>query len=134
MTRLAAHAASSEATTLLVDDCALLVSSLSRCLGRAGYVVITASTASSAEAKAGPFDCAIVDIELGDDDGVALAERLMRAKKVRRIVFYTGTADCGALRRASELGPVVLKDGLFAELILAVAGQVASAHRFHQGD
>jgi DNA-binding NarL/FixJ family response regulator len=81
----------------------------------------------------GPFDCAIVDIELGSADGIALAQRLMRAGKVRRVVFYTGSTDCGALRRASELGPVVLKDELLAELTLALAGQVASPPRCREG-
>jgi DNA-binding NarL/FixJ family response regulator len=110
---------------LLVDDCVLLLQSLARCFVRSGCVVTATSSARGADALSGRFDCGIFDIVLGGDDGVLLAERLLSTEKVRSAVFYTGVADWAALRRASQLGPIVLKERSLEDLMHVVAAQVA---------
>jgi CheY-like chemotaxis protein len=119
----------STTTVLLVDENVLLIKSLSRCFARRGCVVRTALSCAEAEASVGPFDCGVFDVELGSGDGIALAERLLRAEKVRSVVFYTGSADAGALRRASAVAPIVLKESLLNELAEAVSVQVAEVRR-----
>lgn len=110
---------------LLVDDCLLLLQSLARCFVRSGYAVTATSSARAADTLPGPFDCGVFDIVLGGDDGVVLAEHLLITGRVRSAVFYTGVADWAALRRASELGPIVLKEDSLEDLMQVVETQVS---------
>ncbi len=116
-------------TILLVEDSSLLASSLARCLARRGYIVRTAATTAEAEASVEkePLDCGIFDIQLGDEDGITLAARLLDARRVRCVVFYSGTIDGLSLDRAAALGPLVHKEEPLEELARAVLAEVERA-------
>jgi len=108
---------------LVVEDDPFLAEALARLFCRRGYVVRVTFTAAQAdrEAQAQPFDCAIVDVVLGDDeDGITLAARLLSAQRIRGAVFYSGVLDGELRRRAANLGVLVDKAARFEELASAV--------------
>jgi DNA-binding response OmpR family regulator len=109
---------------LVVDDEPLLGDALGRLLVRSGYDAQVTFTAEHAEfvASGQTFDCAIIDVHLGEDDGVELACRLLRAGRIRKVVFYTGLVEDEALRRALDIGVCVEKAARFEELCWAVEG------------
>lgn len=112
---------------LLVDDNALLVRSLARWLGRYGCTVTAVSTCGAAAGLAGPFDCGVFDVDLGDGDGIALADCLLYGGTIGTAVFFCSTNDGRLLRRASEIGPVVYKDAPMLQLITTVRTQIEVA-------
>ena len=74
---------------LIVDDSEEFVASASRLLGSQGMdVVAVASSGEGALRLAGSLapDVALVDIELGDEDGIELSHRLAAPRRKRRIV------------------------------------------------
>jgi DNA-binding response OmpR family regulator len=108
---------------LVVEDDPFLAEAIARLFCRRGYVVrVTFSAAqASQEVEAQPFDCAIVDIVLGEDeDGISLASRLLSAKRIRGAVFYSGVLHGETRRRAANLGVLVDKAARFEELAQAV--------------
>ncbi len=114
-------------SVLLVDENALLVRSLARWFGRYGCAVTMAFTCGGAAALPGPFDCGVFDVEIGGGDGVALADCLLYGGTIRTAAFFCATNDSNLLRRASELGPVVFKDGPMLQLITTVRAQIEVA-------
>jgi DNA-binding response OmpR family regulator len=107
---------------LVVEDDPFLAEAIARLFCRRGYVVRVTFSAEQAhrEAEAQPFDCAIVDIVLGDDDGIHLASQLLDSKRIRGAVFYSGALHGEARRRAAHLGVIVDKAARFEELAHAV--------------
>jgi len=75
---------------LVVDDDPLVCKGLKFNLEQAGYRVSTASTAHSALELAGrnPFDAAILDIGLPDDNGLDLCKKL-KARRDLPVIFLT---------------------------------------------
>ena len=71
-------------------------------------------------------DLALVDIRLGDDDGIDLTRRLLDGDPQRRIMLYTGSSDEELLFSGLDSGAhgYALKDGSPRELVEAL-GQVA---------
>lgn len=72
-------------------------------------------------------DVAVVDIRLGEEDGISLARRLLDERSDRAIVLYTGSADEEHLFTGLDSGArgYALKDGTPDELLealTAVAG------------
>jgi DNA-binding response OmpR family regulator len=114
---------------LVVDDEPLLGDALGRLLIRSGYDAQVTFTAEHAEfvASGQTFDCAIIDVYLGEDDGVELACRLLRAQRVKKVVFYTGFVEDDTLRRALDVGVCVEKAARFEELCWAVEEAVGGA-------
>lgn len=114
---------------LLVEDEPLISENLARCFGRVGYDVVVAHTVLEAEGAAcgGSFHCGIFDVELAWDDGIALAERLVVRGAVRGVVFFSGTSDGDARRRAARVGAFVSKTAQFEELEMAVRDSVLGA-------
>jgi DNA-binding NarL/FixJ family response regulator len=65
---------------------------------------------------------ALIDIRLGEDDGIDLTRRLLHADPERRIVLYTGNADEELLFDGLDSGArgYALKDGSPRELVDAL--------------
>ena len=65
----------------------------------------------------------LVDIRLGDDDGIELTRRLLDDDPERRVVLYTGSADEDLLFSGLDSGArgYALKDGSPRELVDALA-------------
>ena len=68
-------------------------------------------------------DVALVDIRLGEDDGIALTRSLLADDPERRVVLYTGSADEELLFSGLDSGArgYALKDGSPRELVDALA-------------
>jgi CheY-like chemotaxis protein len=101
---------------LLVEDDEVIARLIERGLVRLGYDVRAVSSCAEALAVEGQFRCGIFDIELGDGDGVELALALLARGSIRTVVFYTGTLDSDARRRAVDVGRVVHKLSPFNDL------------------
>jgi DNA-binding NarL/FixJ family response regulator len=59
--------------------------------------------------SANAYECAILDIDLPDGNGVSLAEHLLNQHRACCIVFFTATYEPNILARANQLGHVVNK-------------------------
>jgi DNA-binding NarL/FixJ family response regulator len=115
---------------VLIEDHQALREGLELLLGREGCDVVgTAGTAAEGRElveRLAP-DVALVDIRLGEDDGIALTRRLLGDDPDRRVVLYTGSSDEELLFSGLDSGArgYALKDGSPRELVDAL-GQVAS--------
>jgi CheY-like chemotaxis protein len=94
---------------LMVEDDRQLSRAVSRALGRFGHSVIAAPSFATAQVLACRFDIGVFDIQLGDGDGIDLAEEMLGDGRVEHVVFFTAERDPVALERAGRLGPVVHK-------------------------
>lgn len=110
---------------LVVEDDPVVSKALRRKLSQAGHAVDSRSLCESARESAGPFDFAILDLELPDGNGSDLAEELLARGVVHNVVFYTGAADPALLKRAARLGLVVSKNQSVDEM-LQIAYQTVS--------
>jgi CheY-like chemotaxis protein len=110
---------------LVVEDEPSVLKALRRALSQGGHVVTSASHCDAARRFTGPFDLAILDLELPDGSGADLAEYLLATARVTNIVFYSGAADPTLLTRAVRLGLIVNKSQSLDQL-LRIAYQVAS--------
>jgi CheY-like chemotaxis protein len=97
-------------TVLLVEDSEFVQTVLIHMLSEAGHAVTAASTAAAAATTIDRFEVGIVDIHLPDGHGVAVAESLLRAGTVARVIFFTSETNAAVLERAARLGNVVPKD------------------------
>ena len=115
---------------LVVDDNALLGTSLARLLAQSGYDARATTTAGEAldAARTRRFDFGIFDIRLGADDGLTLAERLLDEGRVRAAVFFSATLQRTDRRRASRLGVLVSK-AASVDRVLGVLATVATNTR-----
>jgi len=99
---------------LIVDDNQALAENLGELLEDEGHQVRLANGAADAMSLLGEseaIDFALVDICLGEDDGVALAEKLKNAVPALRLVLMTAyTAEARVTRaEALEIGPILPK-------------------------
>lgn len=94
---------------LLVEDDPAVARGLARLLMARDLSVDVALSCAAARTMPGPYDLAILDIELPDGLGVDLAQALVLKSKICALMFYTGATYQPLLRRAAELGPVVPK-------------------------
>jgi DNA-binding NarL/FixJ family response regulator len=107
---------------LIVDDSEEFVASASRLLGSQGLdVVACASTTAGALDLAGRLapDIALVDIELGEEDGIALSRELAARAPSTRIVLISSydRDDLGDLLALSPAAGFLPKADLGAEAI-----------------
>ena len=58
--------------------------------------------------------------QLGDEDGIHLASRLLSAKRISGAVFYSGLLDGETRRRATNLGVLVDKAARVEDIARAV--------------
>lgn len=110
---------------VLIEDHQALREGLELLLSREGCEVVgTAGTAVQGQRLVEELapDVALVDIRLGEDDGIELTRRLLDADPERRIVLYTGSADEELLFSGLDSGArgYALKDGSPRELVEAL--------------
>lgn len=91
---------------LLVDDDPLLASTLARALYDRGFQVTIAHDAGEAlKALAEEVpDCAVVDLKIGGESGLALLPKLRRAGPDTRLVVLTGYGSIATAVQAMKLG------------------------------
>ena len=111
---------------VLIEDHQALREGLELLLGREGCEVVgTAGTAADGQQLVETLepDVALVDIRLGDDDGIVLTRALLEEDPERRIVLYTGSSDEELLFSGLDSGArgYALKDGSPGELVEALA-------------
>ncbi|MGX1587114.1 hybrid sensor histidine kinase/response regulator [Brevundimonas diminuta] len=94
---------------LCVDNEPAILDALTALLDRWGAQAVTARSVAEARAADGPFDAALVDLHLGDDepDGLAAVDGL-RARGVRRIALVTADTRDGLKEKAAAAGAVLL--------------------------
>lgn len=116
-------------TALVVDDDPAVLQLLLAVLGDAGFAVAAApgvAEALHASAAAPRLDLLVCDIQLGDDDGIGLAERLkLRHPRAVGLVISSGTPAAGDLPRIGAIGRFIAKDADFLGALLASVQQVA---------
>jgi DNA-binding response OmpR family regulator len=114
------------ATILVVDDSADMREMLASLLGGAGYTVITAETYEHAvdEADYAEPDLLLIDIRLGDHNGLQLAVRERARGHTRPVIAMSGHEDPVLIAEAKRLGaPFVLKP-LDTDHLLALIAQM----------
>lgn len=110
---------------LIVDDVAILLRTLTRALASRGATVLTASTIDETRQQVAQYDpdCVIVDVRLGDESGIPIAEWLVRDAGLApsRVILMTGAADESATKAAAELQLRLLeKPTPTADLVAAI--------------
>jgi DNA-binding response OmpR family regulator len=105
------------AHVLIVDDEPATARALRRVLGAAGHSVVLAGSCAEARTLDDRFDCAVLDIDLGDGSGIDLADELRARGSIARVVFYSGTMDDAVLQRVARTGPLVMKAEPIARLL-----------------
>jgi two-component system, response regulator RegA len=93
-------------SVLVVDDDVRFAETLARALERRGWTASVAHTIDGAlaAARAHAVDAAIVDLRLGDEDGLTLIEPLHALAEKIRIVVLTGYASITTAVKAIKLG------------------------------
>jgi CheY-like chemotaxis protein len=112
---------------LLVEDDVQVNRATERLLSRVGHKVTACKCVGEALELAESFDCAVLDIDLPDGDGVTLAQRLLDDGTVPLVVFYSGTTDHRIGARALALGPFVPKSAGGLELAKTISDWVSRA-------
>lgn len=100
---------------------------LSRQLQRAGYRIVLAASCSDALAAVGSFEIAILDIELGDGDGIELGARLLCERRVRQVIFHSAIDEPARRARAEQLGAIVPKSAAPQDLLAAIETALMAA-------
>ena len=98
--------AESAGSVLVVDDDVRFAETLARALERRGFATSVAHTIDDAlaAARAQAVDAAIVDLRLGDEDGLKLIQPLHALREQIRIVVLTGYASIATAVKAIKLG------------------------------
>ena len=105
---------------LIVEDDPVVARAIARRLLREGYTVSVAQSCRAARSAGMGFQVAVLDLDLPDGSGDALADELLRLGATRGVVFYTGSLDAAARERARGFGPLVDKSTDLEELVLAL--------------
>ena len=111
---------------VLVDDHTLLRQTLRNALQEEPYLEVVGEAGDPDEAfavfQATRADLILLDIELPGEDGISLAERIIRAGFGVRIAFLTMHDDDASIRRALALGVAgfILKTAPIDELLRAI--------------
>jgi two-component system, response regulator RegA len=98
----------SERTLLIVDDDEPLCQRLARAMERRGFVVRTADSVISGIAAAAerPPAFALVDLRLGDGNGLDVVKALRKSRPAARIVMLTGYGNIATAVAAVKAGAV----------------------------
>lgn len=99
-------AADKSSSVLVVDDDVRFATTLANALSRRGWSAHVAHDARSALAiaRTTTLDAALVDLRLGEDDGLLLLEPLRAAAPQARILVLTGYASIATAVKAIKLG------------------------------
>jgi DNA-binding NtrC family response regulator len=92
-------------TILVMDDDLLALESMADYLKRAGYTVVTASSAREAveQAQGTPCDAALLDMKMPEMDGFQVAAMLRQLQPSLRVIIFTGYASLEGEARAAQL-------------------------------
>jgi signal transduction histidine kinase/CheY-like chemotaxis protein len=114
------------ARILVADDEPLALDAMRRALRDAGAEVGTAASAGEAEAIAGEgWALHILDLNLGDEDGLELIERIEAGRGARlRALIVTGTTTPEALGRLRSSGRPWLTKPLSADQLVLAASRL----------
>jgi len=128
-------AASCKAHLLLVDDDRLILSTLASGLRHAGYRVSTAESAQDAEAllaNGDRPDLAILDLQMPQVDGLALADRLRDFEHVA-FVMFSAYSDAASVDKAVSLGALsyLVKPMGVAQMVPALEAALLRARELH---
>jgi two-component system response regulator RegA len=95
-------------TLLLVDDDKPFLTRLARAMEARGYEVRVAESVSDgvAEVKKSPPDYAVVDLRLGDGNGLDVIEALHSTRPDARVVVLTGYGNIATAVTAVKLGAI----------------------------
>lgn len=108
---------------LIADDSAVARLSVARRVRAAGFEVIEHdSCAAASNVDGSSIDCALLDLDLGDGDGVDVAARLRAAQDALPIAFFTSSRG-DVLERAAAFGPVFNKPDELDEAVDWIARQ-----------
>lgn len=115
-------------TCLVVDDSKEFLLAASRLLEAEGVVVVgLASSSADAMRFAAALrpDIALVDVELGEEDGVALATRLAALHPETAVILISvrDRAELAELTAASRVAGFLRKNAISAKAILALIGE-----------
>jgi two-component system response regulator RegA len=96
----------SERSLLIVDDDAPLCQRLARAMERRGFVVSTADSVAGGVAAADerPPAFAVVDLRLGDGNGLDIVGAIRRARPNARIIMLTGYGNIATAVAAVKAG------------------------------
>ncbi|MFO0566672.1 MAG: response regulator [Polyangiaceae bacterium] len=109
---------------LVVEDDPAVGLAILRLLRKRGYEVKLVASRAHAMEQTGNFDCAVVDLELPDGNGVDIAERMIARDQTRVVVFFTGGHNAALVARAGAYGPIVTKGADLHELERTLAEQL----------
>ncbi|GAB3870247.1 response regulator transcription factor [Terrabacter terrigena] len=111
---------------LVVDDHQAVASAMALAIGMEPGLTSVGSAHSASDARElveelSP-DVVVMDVLLGDADGIDVAAEMIRGNPGLRVVVLTGHVDEALLRRAAEAGAgaFLLKDGALADLLEAI--------------
>lgn len=110
---------------LIVEDDPEVNRSIGRFLTRLGHKVSACGRGRDALMFSRSFDCAVLDIDLPDADGIELASELLERGSVALVVFYSASQDPSVCQRALQLGPFVPKSSGSLELARSIADLVS---------
>ncbi|WP_099867132.1 ActR/PrrA/RegA family redox response regulator transcription factor [Pararhizobium haloflavum] len=93
---------------LLVDDDAPLVRRLARAMESRGFTVEIAESVAEglAKAKASPPKYAVVDMRLGDGNGLDIIEAIRQRRSDTRMIVLTGYGNIATAVNAVKLGAI----------------------------
>ncbi len=120
------HGVDDPATVLVVDDHTTFSDLLAMALDREPDLtcVGTAATVAEAMAMAEEFrpDLVLMDVRLGDGDGVAATAELTRTYPELRVVVLTAHTDTALMQRAADAGAccLLLKNGSLPDMLQAL--------------
>lgn len=99
------------ATVFIADDSPVARHRLCRALRAGGVYVIEASTTGEAlRIDANAIDAAILDLDLGDGDGVTLAEWLRAKRSELPLAFYSSETEGPLFLRAKAMATIFPKE------------------------
>lgn len=126
-----------DAHVLIVEDDALIASSLERALGVQGYEVSTATTVADAVAAlaARPPDLVLLDLGLPDGDGSTVAHHAARHHPEVPVIVLTARSGEIDIVLGLEAGAVdyVVKPFRLAELLARIASHLRWRHALTAG-
>jgi len=110
---------------LIVEDDPEVNRSIGRFLERLGHKVSACGRGRDALMFSRSFDCAVMDIDLPDADGIEIATALLDRGSIGMVVFFSASGDPEVCQRAQKLGQFVPKSSGSIELAKAIADSVS---------
>jgi CheY-like chemotaxis protein len=119
-------------TILVVDDDAAVRAVAARILERAGYAVLTASSARGAEAvwtqHRGPIHLLMTDVMMPDMNGGELARRLLHSRPEARVLYTSGFTNESVIGRGViTAGTIFLAKPFAIEAVLRKVREALAA-------